>query len=146
MSDITQLLKGISLFRGLNDSQLGRVAEITQTETYQDDDLIFDQGDAGDKMYIISNGQVEVRVHDAAGDTSALLILGEGQIVGEMALIDRGERSASVTSVQPNTALYTIGRDEFHALCEADTAIGFVMMRNIAQDLSLKIRHQNLFS
>jgi CRP-like cAMP-binding protein len=146
MSDITQLLKGISLFRGLNDTQLSRVAEITQSETYQAQDLIFDQGDAGNKLYIVSTGQVEVRVHDASGDTNALLILGEGQIVGEMALIDHGERSASVTAVQAQTALYAIGRDEFQTLCQADTAIGFVMMRNIAQDLSLKIRHQNLFS
>jgi CRP-like cAMP-binding protein len=146
MSEITQLLKHISLFRGLNEKQLDRVAQITHSEAYDAHKLIFDQGDEGDNMYIIDAGQVEIRVHDRSGGTSSVLILGQGQIFGEMALIDHGERSASVVALQPNTRVYAIPKDAFEALCESDTAIGYVMMRNIAQDLSIKIRHQNLFS
>lgn len=146
MSDITQLLKHISLFRGLSEQQLAVVGRITQPETYEAHSRIFDQGDQGDKMYIVDSGQVEVRILDAAGDTNAVLVLGQGQIFGEMALIDHGERSASVTATQGGTQVYAIPKDEFKSLCESDTAIGYVMMRNIAQDLSFKIRHQNLFS
>ena len=146
MSEITQLLRRTSLFRGLNDSQLDRVAQITRSEAYDAHKLIFDQGDEGDNMYIVDSGQVEIRVQDRSGGTNSVLILGQGQVFGEMALIDHGERSASVVALQGGTTLYAIPKELFEDLCESDTAIGYVMMRNIAQDLSLKIRHQNSFS
>ena len=58
--------------------------------------MIFDQGDQGDKMYIVDTGQVEMRIKDLSGDTNAVLMIGEGQVFGEMALLDDGDRSASV--------------------------------------------------
>jgi CRP/FNR family transcriptional regulator, cyclic AMP receptor protein len=146
MSEVKELLKQISLFRGLNDDQLDHVAQITQTESYKTDDTIFEQGSAGDKMYIIQSGQVEVQVKDYAGMLNAVLIMGEGQVFGEMALLDHGMRSASVRALKPGTSVYTLSGDDFRTLCQKDTAIGYVMMRNIALDLSFKIRHQNSFS
>jgi CRP-like cAMP-binding protein len=144
--EVIKLLKPVSLFRGLNESQLRRVAQMTRQETYGADAAIFDQGDSGDKMYVVQNGQVEIQVKDSAGLLNSVLILGQGQIFGEMALLDQGERSASVIALQPDTLLYSISGAEFKALCEQDTVIGYMMMRNIALDLSFKIRHQNSFS
>jgi CRP-like cAMP-binding protein len=146
MSEVTELLRQVSLFRGLNDAQLDRVAQITRAESYNADDTIFEQDSAGDKMYIVQRGQVEVRVNDHTGMLNAVLIMGEGQIFGEMALLDRGMRSASVRALRPGASVYTISGEDFRALCQQDTAIGYVMMRNIALDLSFKIRHQNSFS
>lgn len=146
MNEIKRLLKQVTLFRGLSDDQLGRMAQITRYEEYAADDVIFEQGDAGDKMYIIQSGQVEVQVKDHAGLLNSVLIMGEGQVFGEMALLDQGARSASVVALQPATRLYAISGADFKALCQEDTAIGYTMMRNIALDLSFKIRHQNSFS
>ncbi|HLV33653.1 MAG TPA: cyclic nucleotide-binding domain-containing protein [Spirillospora sp.] len=146
MDEIKQLLKHINLFRGLSEDQLDQVALLTRPESYDRDAVIFEQNDSGDKMYIVQSGQVEVQVKDRAGGLNSVLILGEGQIFGEMALLDHGARSASVVALQPNTRLYTISRDDFKELCQQDTGIGYVMMRNIALDLSFKIRHQNSFS
>jgi len=61
-----------------------------------------------------------------------------------MALIDRGKRSATVRCSQNNTVLHSIQGDAFTALCEENTAIGYVIMRNMAVDLSFKLRHRNL--
>lgn len=146
MDEITQLLKTVSLFRDLDDRQLERMAAITRPEIYHADQTIFEQGAAGDKMYIIHQGQVEIQVKDHAGMLNSVLILGEGQIFGEMALLDKGARSASVTAVKDHTVLYAISEPDFRTLCQDNTAIGYLMMRNIARDLSLKIRHQNSFS
>jgi len=60
-----------------------------------------------------------------------------------MALIDETTRSATVIAAQENTKVYTIPRDEFTRLCTTQTDIGYLMMRNIAQDLSFKLRHQD---
>ncbi len=146
MSEVKELLKQVSLFRGLSDDQLNQVAQITQSESYNADDVIFEQESVGDKMYIIHNGQVEVRVKDHAGMLNSVLIMGEGQIFGEMALLDHGTRSASVRALRSGATVYTIPGEDFRTLCQQDTALGYVMMRNIALDLSFKIRHQNSFS
>ena len=61
-----------------------------------------------------------------------------------MALIDLGKRSATVRCSRDNTILRSIQGEDFTALCEEDTAIGYVIMRNIAVDLSFKLRHRNL--
>jgi CRP-like cAMP-binding protein len=145
MSDVQQLLRYVSLFRGLTDEQLGRIARITHAETYGAEAVIFEQGAEGGKMYVVSNGQVEIQVKGSSGAVTSVLILGQGQVFGEMALVDQGTRSASVVALQDGTQVYAIAGAEFSALCSEDTAIGYIMMRNIAQDLSFKIRHQNFF-
>jgi CRP-like cAMP-binding protein len=146
MDDIKQLLGRVNLFRGLDDDQLTRVAAITHAETFDTGEIIFEQDDDGDKMYVVGSGQVEIKVKNETGDLHSVLILGQGQSFGEMALLDQGPRSASVVAIQPHTILYALSGDHFKTLCASDTAIGYIMMRNIALDLSFKIRHQNLFS
>lgn len=143
MSDLTQLLKRVSLFRGLNTTQLEQVAALTEEEHFNLHDTIFSQGNPGSKMYLIGKGQVEIQVNDTQGQTHSALILGEGQVFGEMALLDQGERSATVIALADDTLVYILKEPDFTALCKADTAIGYVMMRNLALDLSFKIRHQN---
>jgi CRP-like cAMP-binding protein len=75
---------------------------------------------------------------------TSLARLGQGQIFGEMALVDRGARSATVHCVEDGTVLYVIPRQAFWALCDGNHHIGYVVMRNIAADLSFKLRHRNL--
>jgi CRP-like cAMP-binding protein len=61
-----------------------------------------------------------------------------------MALIDMGLRSATVRCTKDGTELYVLHRDEFIQLCEEDTDIGYKVMRNLAADMSFKLRHRNL--
>jgi CRP-like cAMP-binding protein len=141
--ELVQILRGVDLFHGLNGEQLQRLMTISKREEYHADQIIFSQGNQGDKMYVVTDGQVEIRFRDASGDHAALY-LGTGQIFGEMALLDQGKRSATVLSVQDGTVVYAIDRQDFVALCQADTGIGYIMMRNMALDLSFKLRHKNL--
>jgi CRP-like cAMP-binding protein len=142
--ELTQILKGIELFRGLDSDQFARIAEISHQENYATDDKIVEQGSTGDKMYVIADGQVEVRVDDGHGGYHSTVYLGRGQIFGEMALLDQGQRSATVVACEDGTVVYGISNHDFNTLCMADTAIGYIMMRNLAIDLSFKLRHQNL--
>lgn len=141
--ELKDIMRRVELFRGLKDDQIQQIANISKKEVYSNSALIFSQGTAGDKMYVVGQGQVEVQVRDSGGNTYAAVYLGEGQVFGEMALIDEGTRSASVLAVEDNTVLYSIPSEDFTALCEDDTGIGYVMMRNIAQDLSFKLRHRD---
>jgi CRP-like cAMP-binding protein len=140
--ELIPILKQVELFRGLDADQLERVVAISKKETYSADDVIFAQGSRGSHMYIIAAGEVEVRVDDPNGGHTAIF-LGAGQIFGEMALLDQGERSASVIATRNNTVVYSIASADMLSLCQANTALGFAIMRNMAIDLSFKLRHQN---
>jgi CRP-like cAMP-binding protein len=141
--DLTQVMRRVELFRGLSAEQLRRIATISRREVYHKGQTVCVQGSPGDKMYIISRGQVEVVVQDSSGTSFPVLYLGTGQVVGEMALIDSGKRSASVLGAEDETVVYSIPNDDFTRLCTADTGIGYIMMRNLAQDLSFKLRHRD---
>ncbi len=142
--ELVQVLAGVALCSGLSPSQLASLAAISNREVYNTDAVIFNQNDAGDKMYLITRGQVEIRLNDASGGNYATIYLGQGQIFGEMALLDQGSRSASVVAIEEETELYAISADAFVSLCQQDTAIGYIIMRNMALDLSFKLRHKNL--
>lgn len=141
--DLLQVMKRVELFRGLNDSQFQRLAGISKRESYGQGEVICRQGDAGDRMFVVAEGQVEIKLEDRQGESRSAVYLGEGQVIGEMALVDQGKRSATVVAVQSNTIVFSIPNRDFTALCQSDTAIGYVMMRNIAQDLSFKLRHRD---
>lgn len=141
--DILQIMKRVELFRGLNDEQLAQIGHISKQEVYGKGETICVQGEPGDRMFIISAGEVEVVVRDAKGHSYSALFLGQGQVVGEMALIDQGTRSATVLASDDQTTVYSIPSVAFTRLCETDTKIGYIMMRNLAQDLSFKLRHRD---
>ena len=102
---------------------------------------------------ITKEGLVEVLIPGVAvpdfpgtPEMTAVVRLGRGQIFGEMALVDRGARSATVRCVQDDTTLFIIGRDALAQLCESDYHIGYVVMQNLARDLSFKLRLRNLLT
>ncbi len=141
--ELIHILKRVELFRGLTEAQLERLSDISHEEDYGKGALVFEQDSSGDKMYIVSTGEVEVRVRDSQGNSRAALYLGAGQVFGEMALIDAGRRSASVVSAADHTIVFSIPSQDFTELCQQDTALGYIMMRNLAQDLSFKLRHRD---
>lgn len=142
--ELVNILASVPLCSGLTPGQLASLTAISHRETYDTDAVIFSQNHVGDKMYIVTRGQVEIRLTDGSGSNHTTIYLGQGQIFGEMALLDQGPRSASVLAVEDGTEVYAISASEFLALCQQDTAIGFIVMRNMALDLSFKLRHKNL--
>lgn len=145
-------LKRVEILVGLTDEQLARVGTICRTKVFNAGDTIVREREPSSEVYVINTGAAEVNLAGsritaetlAALGPQATISLGRGQVFGEMALIDMGPRSATVRCTQDGTELYVIGRDEFIQLCEADTDIGYIVMRNLAAELSIKLRHRNL--
>lgn len=138
-----QILAQTELFRGMTDQQLQLLADITSLQTLTKDDVLCRQGDDADHLYIVQDGEVEVRVRDRSGADEPLLYMGRGQVIGEMTLVDSGRRSATVYASADATVVICVPNADLMALCEEHTDIGFLIMRNIAQDLSFKIRHRD---
>jgi CRP-like cAMP-binding protein len=145
-------LRRVEILSGLTDGQLAQVASICQVVTFESQETVVREGDPSNDLYVIHRGSVEVvltknRVTAESLSTPgprAIVSLGQGQVFGEMALIDQGPRSATVRCTTDDAQLYKIRRDAFASLCEQDTDIGYKVMRNLAADLSFKLRHSNL--
>lgn len=146
--DTLQLLRGVELFDGLSDEELTRLLALCREVRYKKGEVLTRQGQPGSELFIVREGLVEVTVGapNAGADTppQTVINLGAGQVVGEMALVDGGPRSATVRCVAATTTAYAIERDQFEQLCQADHHIGLVIYRNLAADLSFKLRHRNL--
>jgi CRP-like cAMP-binding protein len=142
MSELS-LLKQVALFAALEEGELQQVAAIGNDAEVGPNELIFRQNTTGTEMVVIAEGSVDVFI-EGVNDSRSLIVLGKGQVVGEMALIDYGYRSASVRSTKEGCRYTVIERDEFIALCQKNTRIGFIVMRNLAIDLAFKLRHRNL--
>ncbi|MGH2607132.1 MAG: cyclic nucleotide-binding domain-containing protein, partial [Anaerolineales bacterium] len=117
--DVLEVLGRVELFEGLSPNDLEAVARICHPRTFRAGDIITRQGDQGSELFIVSEGLVEV-VRDNPGDPNAphaVVNLGRGQIFGEMSLVDRGPRSASVRSVGDDTLVQVLRGEEFDRLC-----------------------------
>ncbi|MBC7780590.1 MAG: cyclic nucleotide-binding domain-containing protein [Proteobacteria bacterium] len=96
-----------------------------ETRSFDADQVIFQAGEAGDCMYVVLEGQVELSVRG-----QVLERLGPGGVLGEMALIDREPRSASAITTS-DTRLVPIRRDRFDALVQEDPEFSIQLMRVI---------------
>lgn len=141
--DTVELLKGVDIFEGLTEQELRRIAAICREAKYAKGQVVTSQGEEGDEMFVVRDGLVEVTVGEAGEGPRTVVNLGTGQVVGEMALVDRGPRSATVGCVTDVT-LNVIERDAFEKLCQSSAQIGMVVYRNLAADLSFKLRHRHL--
>ncbi len=142
--DLKQLLRGVMLFAGLTDEELEQVAAICTEKRLQRGEVLAQQGAPGDDLFIVTNGFLEISVAGEDNSSKVVVNLGQGQIIGEMALIDQGPRSATVRAISDNAVVQVIRRKDFEKLCEENTRIGYVVMKDIAADLSFKLRHRNL--
>ncbi len=143
--ELINLLRSVDMFSGLTDEQLAQVAGIFEVRSLEEGEVLFRQGEIGDTMCLIRDGFVSVTVETGESPAGRTIVnLGPGQSVGEMALIDHGPRSATVRAATPGTQIAAVTRAALERLCEENTEIGYRIMRNIAADLSFRIRHSGL--
>jgi len=109
-------LRVIPLFEHLNATALEAVAERFMLERYAADEIVVRQGDPGDKLYLISRGQLDV-LRKQDGQEEHINVLRRGDYFGEMALLTSEPRNATVRTQEP-TQLYSLAADDFRALLE----------------------------
>ena len=151
METLVHFLRQSELFVGLPDEKIQEIIAIGHKKTFNSGETIIEEGDPSSDMYVVQEGMVEVLVKsgtvpDIPGppELTPVVQLGQGQLFGEIALVDMGARSATIRAVSDGTKLFVIPRDTFWSLCDTDHHIGYIVMRNIALDLSFKLRHRNL--
>jgi serine phosphatase RsbU (regulator of sigma subunit) len=121
------LLRQTPLFGRLGDEDLGRMVAMLQQRRLERGALLFNQGDVGHECYVILAGSLEVITF--VGDAELQLeVYRAGQLIGEMALIDRSPRSATVRAVD-DSHLVVLGEDAFKTLIGSNPELAMDMLR-----------------
>lgn len=143
--DHTEILGSVELLEGITSGELQAISRICKEVTFNNGEVITQQGEPGENLYIVLDGFVEVLHSGTPPEQSPRTIvhLGKGQIFGEMALVDHGTRSATVRAASESTKVLMINCDDFEHECEENHHLGYIVMRNIAADLSFKLRHRH---
>ena len=113
---ICEFLKGVEAFKNLTPGELTNVAERMTRRQFMPGEVIIREGDIGEELFLISEGEVEV---ERAGHEVARL--GSGDFFGELALMSSNPRNATVTATRP-VDTYILGKDDFSSAIEASAS------------------------
>lgn len=121
------LLRSVPLFADLLESDLDALVEGIEPVTLDTGELLFAEGDVGDRAYVITGGEVEI-FKTTGGKEVLLAVRGEGTLIGEMALLEAAPRTASVRARSPVTML-AIGKERLDELLESSAAASRSLFR-----------------
>jgi CRP/FNR family cyclic AMP-dependent transcriptional regulator len=128
----TMALKAVPFFTSLNDRELDVVRAVAAEKSYQKNAVVLTEGEMGDSLYMIQSGKVKVFIGDEDGREIILKILSTGDFFGEMSMIDKQPRSASVTTIEASTFL-VLTHAAFEKCVEQAPKIANMVMRMLAQ-------------
>ncbi len=100
------------LFAHASATTLESVAGSLRRRRFRRNEVIFHQGDPGDSLHIVASGAVKIVLPSAEGEEAIIATLREGDFFGELSLLDRGPRSATVIA-NTDMTLVVLGQREF---------------------------------
>jgi CRP-like cAMP-binding protein len=137
-----EILAQIDLFSGLPTVHLKRVANIGLETEYKRGKKMFEEGDAGDKFYLILDGSVRIsRIVPGMGE-EALAVLRAGNYFGEMSLIEDAPRSATALAHE-KCRLFEVKRRDLEDLLFVDRDLAYEFLWNVVRTLSRRLRATN---
>jgi len=132
-----QVMENLFLFRDLPFNARLRVARICEARSIRPQEVIAKEGDPGNSMYVMVQGQVDV-----TRGTQQITKLGAGQHFGEISLLDEQPRSATVTSTGPGSVII-IRREALMELCKREPGLGNRVLMSLATSLAGRLRTSN---
>ena len=128
----TMTLKAVPFFTQLSDKELDTIRAVAAEKSYPKNAVVLTEGEMGDSLYMIMTGKVKVFIGDEEGREIILKILGPGDFFGEMSMIDKQPRSASVTTIEASMFL-VLSHAAFERCVEQAPRIANMVMRVLAQ-------------
>jgi CRP/FNR family cyclic AMP-dependent transcriptional regulator len=109
--DLADALGKVSLFADVPPGQLAGLAARLRRRTFRRNEVIFHRGDPAGALHLIRSGRVKITLPSEEGDETVLALLGADSCFGEIAALDGGPRSATVTAVEPTETLALLRED-----------------------------------
>jgi CRP-like cAMP-binding protein len=140
-TEVFEQLKKISFFQRLNDEVITKLCAIVSEVRTGKGDIVFEEGEIGDAMYIIISGEAAIlkTVDKEKKDYKSLGIVGEGEIFGEMTLFDLMPRSATVAA-RTDLHLIKITNASFQGFLMDDTRSAAIVLYEFVAILARRLR------
>jgi len=132
-----ELLRTVPLFADLGNRELERISTLADIIDLPADRRIMSQGERGAEMFVLVEGNARVE-----RDGASLGERGAGEVLGEIALLDGGPRTATVTLTEPSHLL-VLARREFHALMDEFPDVRLHVLETVASRLR-SLDHEGL--
>lgn len=136
---LIRFFRSIPIFGGLEGRSLDAVASLLQEHNYAVGATIFSKGELGRTMYVIRDGEVEVRCPASNGDMIPLVRLGPGECFGEMALVELQPRSATIV-VKKRAQAFSLTNMDLYTLYRQDNYAYVIVLQNICRMISRRLR------
>lgn len=130
----TELLARVPLLADLEASELERIAQVAIPRSFPKGARVFHEGDHSDACYVVREGEVRVTREHSDGRAIALATLGPGELVGELAMLDGGVRSASVEALT-DVELLALSAADMRGLLERNADITTKLVVKLAERL-----------
>jgi GNAT superfamily N-acetyltransferase len=137
---IAKAVHGLPLFADLNAEQIARLAGVCRVATFAPGETVFRQGEAGDEMLVVLQGEVAITT---AGGATAVGVVRDGECLGELSLLSAAPHSATATA---RTAVETavLGHQDLAELIRLRPDIGLLIYRNLAVGMGEKLKRLNV--
>jgi CRP/FNR family transcriptional regulator, cyclic AMP receptor protein len=116
-----EMLADVELFEHVNEEDRARLAEFIDFIQLPAGETLFKTGEPGESLYVVKSGEIELYIKDTAGQKILLAIAGPGEVFGELALLDRGPRTATAFALT-DTELLELDRDDLLLLFQKSPA------------------------
>ena len=137
-SRLVPVLKKIPLFDGLSPSKIRLILSLSTFSKFETGESVCEVDTPSDGMYILLSGELEV-LSETGG---RLAVITPVTTVGEMGVVTRQNRSATVQATRDSTAL-AIGRQSFESMLRGDKEMGAAFYRNLVEVMSHKLIQDN---
>jgi len=122
------------LFAALDDEAAGALMESMTASHLERGDILFREGDRGDRLYVIGEGKIKLGRTSVDGRENLLAVLGPGEMFGELSLFDPGARTATATAVA-ETQLIALGHDDLNEFLSGRPAVAATLLAALARRL-----------
>lgn len=131
-------LPQLKVFAGFTAFELDAVAKVLKPQRLPAGGVLFREGDRATSCYIVVDGRVRVSLERGA-KPKQLAMLGRGELIGQMALLDGSRRSATCTAAEPTTVLQ-LERDEFDLLFRSGASFALKFVDSVTRMLVAQLR------
>jgi MFS superfamily sulfate permease-like transporter len=133
--------RDMALFSGLEAAEMDVLAELLERHELAHGDVVFREGDAGDRVYLIARGSVSIKLQ-LTDETRArrLATFAPGVFFGEMAMLEGEHRSADAFAKGERVVLYTLSAERLKQIVQQHPQLGIKLYRNLSRELATRLR------
>mgnify|MGYP001809630340 CR=1 FL=1 len=124
-------LRRIPLFAGLSTPHLVQIADHCTVRTIEKGQVLFRQGEAGHQVFIILAGKISIDHYPEIGTEITLAVRSNGEVIGEMAILEDLPRSATAKALK-FTRLLVLGRTDFTQLLKKNPEVALAVMKHLS--------------